>query len=341
VLSESHEEAVRSFIRQGNKEGSPITLEVIKNFLDKLTPEEDTFHLRTLGNTLDRWGFEFGEGKRTQGLKEKEHVIARRRRYLRRIRKNQPSNGADLQTEVYLDESYINKNHSKDFTWFWKEDGSWIQKPTGKGERLIILNAITKEGWVTGAKLVFKSTRKTGDYHGQMNWELFRKWFSEKLLPNIPKNSLIILDNAPYHNVLAPHSAPTSRCSKKKILLWLSSNHIPCREDCLKAELVEILKKFAPEPTYALDELAQEHGHEILRTPPYHPELQPIEVCWGITKNEVARNCDFTMAGLQKQLEKAFQKVTGESCRKIIAKIRKVQDLFWEEDAELEENSPL
>ena len=35
-----------------------------------------------------------------------------------------------------------------------------------KGERLIIINAITKSGWVSGAKLVFKSTRKTGDYHG-------------------------------------------------------------------------------------------------------------------------------------------------------------------------------
>jgi len=48
-----------------------------------------------------------------------------------------------------------------------------VQKPTGKGERLIIVNAITKSGWVSGAELVFKGTRKTGDYHGQMNWENF------------------------------------------------------------------------------------------------------------------------------------------------------------------------
>jgi len=43
---------------------------------------------------------------------------------------------------------------------------------TGKGERIIILNAITKDGWVPRAKLIFKSSRKTGDYHGQMNQEL-------------------------------------------------------------------------------------------------------------------------------------------------------------------------
>jgi len=46
------------------------------------------------------------------------------------------------------------------------------------------MNAITKDGWVPEAKVVFKSTRKTGDYHGQMNGDLFQKWFIEKLLPN-------------------------------------------------------------------------------------------------------------------------------------------------------------
>jgi transposase len=341
ALGDTHEEAVRSFIRQGNKEGCPMTLEIIRDFLCQRAPEEESFHLRTLANTLDRWGFEFGRGKRTQGLKEKEYVIALRRRYLRKMRANRSVNGSIFRPEVYLDESYINKNHSKDFTWFWKEDGPWIQKPTGKGERLIIINAITKDGWVPGAKLVFKSTQKTGDYHGQMNWDLFRKWFSESLLPNIPERSLIVLDNAAYHNVLASHSAPTPYCSKTKILSWLESRGIPCREDCLKAELVEILRKFAPEPTYALDELAKEQGHEIVRTPPYHPELQPIEVCWGITKNEVARHCDFTMKGLQKQLELAFQKVTGETCKKIIKKIRVVQDNYWKEDESLEENLSL
>ena len=109
-----------------------------------------------------------------------------------------------------------------------------------------------------------------------MNHDLFSKWFSEQLLPNIPKNSLIIMDNAPYHNTLSLHSAPTASCKKAEIRAWLIKNRIPVREDCLKAELVEILEKVAPAPTYALDELANKQGHAILRTPPYHPELQPF-----------------------------------------------------------------
>ena len=268
-------------------------------------------------------------------MKEKDHVIAARQRYLRKKRDNRTSGGIDTDTirpEVYLDESYVNKNHSNDFIWYSDEDGPWVQKPTGKGERLIIINAITKSGWVSGSKLVFKSTRKTGDYHGQMNWDLFKKWFTEMLLANISKNSLIIMDNASYHNTLAEHSPPTPLCSKKKIMEWLDQNKIYCRDDCLKPELVEILKKLAPEPLYAIDEIARSHGHEVIRTPPYHPELQPIETCWGVVKNYVARNCDFTMNNLIEQLDSGFDKVTPKTCAKIIAKVRKIEDEFWTDD---------
>jgi len=110
-----------------------------------------------------------------------------------------------------------------------------------------------------------------------MNQELFTKWFKEMLLPNIPERSLIIMDNASYHNMLSDHSAPTPKCKKEKIRSWLEANGIPLRDDCLKAEMIEILNRMTPPPTYVLDEIAAEYGYEILRTPPYHPELQPIE----------------------------------------------------------------
>lgn len=326
----SHQERVRQHIRQANRKGEYITLETIRMFLKEINPEE-SFHIATLARALDRWGFEFGKGTRSQHLKEKDHVIAARQGYLRRKRSNRISGkgGATTRPEVYLDESYVNKNHSNDFIWYSGEDGPWVQKPTGKGERLIILNAISKDGWIPGSKLVFKSTRKTGDYHGQMNKGLFFKWFTERLLPNIPSNSIIIMDNAPYHNALTEYSAPTASSSKDKIRAWLEQNKIYCREDCLKPELVEMIRKLAPEPTYEIDEIARKEGHEVLRTPPYHPELQPIETCWGVVKNYIARHCDFTMKNLIEQLEKGFEKITAETCSKIIAKVAKIEDEFW------------
>lgn len=333
----SNQESVRAFIRAANKKGEYITLENIRDFL-KAQGTDESFHSTTLSRTLNRWGFEFGQGTRSQHLKEKDHVIAARQRYLRKMRGNRLSgtNTDTLRPEVYLDESYVNKNHSNDFIWYSGEDGPWVQKPTGKGERLIIINAITKSGWIPEAKLVFKSTRRTGDYHGQMNLDLFKKWFSEMLLPNIPENSLIIMDNAPYHNVVAEHSPPTPLSSKKKIIVWLEQNKIYCRDDCLKPELVQILKKMAPEPHYVIDEIAQLCGHEVIRTPPYHPELQPIETCWGVVKNHVSRHCNFTMSNLIEQLDSGFDKVTAITCAKIINKVRQNENKFWEEDLKLD-----
>ena len=338
TVSASYQETVRIYVRTANKKGEHITLANIQDLLKK-SSADTLFPISTLARTLNRWGFEFGKGTRSQHLKEKDHVIAARRRYLRRKRDNRSTeNGTNIKrTEVYLDESYVNKNHSNDFIWYSGEDGPWVQKPIGKGERLIIINAITKFGWVHGSKLIFKSARKTGDYHGQMNWDLFKKWFIEMLIPNIPQNSLIIMDNASYHNTLATYSPPTFLSSKKKILEWMEQNKIFCRKDCLKAELVEILKKMAPEPIYAIDEIARSYGHEVIRTPPYHPELQPIETCWGVVKNHVARNCDFTMINLSKQLDTGFDKVSDKTCTKIIAKVRKIEDEFWDDDSELDE----
>ena len=105
-VSASYQESTRSYIRAANKKGEYITLAVIKNFLEEQYPDE-SFNKATLARTLNRWGFEFGQGVRSQHLKEKDHVIAARQRYLREMRSNRVSvKGIDtIRPEVYLDES--------------------------------------------------------------------------------------------------------------------------------------------------------------------------------------------------------------------------------------------
>ncbi len=95
---------------------------------------------------------------------------------------------------------------------------------------------------------------------------------------------------------------------------------------------MSVLRKFAPVPTHAVDLLAARAGHEIIRTPPYHPELQPIELCWGIVKNYVGRHCNFTVKNLHHQLEAGFDAVDAATCARVIRKIRQKEDQFWEED---------
>ena len=330
VVESGIETIVRQFIRKANKEGGQVNVDIIRNYMrDELAC--DVAHT-TLWRALRRWGFEFGTGVRSAQIKESERIIIQRRQYLRLKRANRSEDGGTERPEVYLDESYVNKNHSNDNTWYYEEDGIVIGKPTGKGERLIIVDAMTKDGWVPNARLVFKAGKKTGDYHTNMNWDNFSGWFQDKLLKNIPKNSLIIMDNAAYHNVLSEETFPKKSHSAKRLRDWLSHNEIPWTKDMLKSELFALCTRFANKPEFQIDKIAEKHGYSILRTPPYHPELQPIETCWAIVKNHIARHNDFTMKKVRTLLDEGFRKVTAATCEKLIEKVRLKEDEFWSED---------
>jgi transposase len=326
---------VRQFIRAENLGGRRVSIERVASYLDTVhgieTPKT------TLWRALNRWGFTHGEGRRRDSLKEQSRVILARRDYLRAKRSNRNFDGTLKRPEVYLDETYINKNHSSQFTWYLDNDGPLVNKPSGVGPRLIVVHAITKDGWVEGAQLVFEAKKRTGDYHGQMNWDNFSKWFKEQLLPNIPPKSLIILDNARYHNVYSDNLFPSKNSSKEQLRQWLTRNAYPWREDMLKSELMELCTRFAPIPEYKLDILAAKYEMSILRTPPYHPELQPIETCWAVVKNYMADNCDFTMKGLRERLPEGFKKVTTHTCQEIIAKVIEEEEKYWTEDEKLDE----
>ena len=68
AVSASNEEKVRSYIRQANQNGQYISLNTIRDFLQE-NSSVGTFHISTLSRTLDRWGFAFGKGTRTQRKK--------------------------------------------------------------------------------------------------------------------------------------------------------------------------------------------------------------------------------------------------------------------------------
>lgn len=326
---------VRQFVRAENLKGHRVSVERVRSVV--LSEHSADIPKMTLWRALRRWGFMYGEGYRRDSLKEQNRVIFARRDYLRAKRANRNPDGSLKRPEVYLDETYINKNHSSRFTWYLDEDGPLVNKPSGVGPRLILVHAMTKDGWVDGAQLVFEAKKRTGDYHGQMNWENFSRWFRLQLLPNIPPKSLIILDNAKYHNVFAEDSFPGKSSKKAQLREWLTHNGYPWREDMLKAELLSLCARIAPEPEYKLDRIAAEHGNTILRTPPYHPELQPIETCWAVVKNYMADNCNFTMAGLRNRLPEAFAKVTPRTCREIITKVVEQEDKYWAEDEKLDD----
>ncbi len=330
------ETVIRHRIRELNRQGSHVSLRTLSNWIGE---NYEKINHATLGRSLQRMGFVYGKSLTKHIFKERDDVIIARRVYLREKIANRTRDGKTLRPEVYLDESYINVNHSSSNTWYFEEEGPWVQKPSGKGKRLILVHAMTESGWVEGAKLVFEAKKQTGDYHGQMNSKNFLKWFTEMLLPFIPRESLIIMDNAPYHNIYVEGSFyPTSSTKKSELQSWLQKNHPEVyQEKMLRAELMAICKKLCPKPKYELDRIAESKGHKILRTPQYHPELQPIEKCWAVVKNYCASKCDYTIIGLREHLEDGFKKVTPKTCRAIVDIIRREEDRYWVEDMEDDE----
>ena len=207
-----------------------------------------------------------------------------------------------------------------------------------KGKRLILLHAGSKDGFVANGKLLFRSKTKSADYHDEMNGVHFREWFEQQLLPNIPANSVIIMDNAPYHSVEL-EKAPTSATRKAEMIEWLDRHGIGHAADLLKPELYELIKMHKPDQKkYVIDTLAALHGHTVVRLPPYHCDFNPIELIWGQVKEDVRRhNTTFKLSEVEILTAAAIERVTSENWKKAIDHVTKIEAAYWETDHLIEE----
>ena len=72
-----------------------------------------------------------------------------------------------------------------------------IKVPSGKGKRLIIVHIGSEDGFLKGL-LTFQSFN-TGDYHEDMNSNVFEDYFGE-IIKYLPADSVVVMDNASYHS---------------------------------------------------------------------------------------------------------------------------------------------
>ena len=84
------------------------------------------------------------------------------------------------------------------------------------------------------------------------------------IIANIPENSIIIMDNASYHNATEENTFPKSNARKEGLRKCLDDKGIPWGEDLLRAELYALCKLFEPKPDYKIDKIAEATGHSIL-----------------------------------------------------------------------------
>ena len=113
-----------------------------------------------------------------------------------------------------------------------------------------------------------------------MNAEVFERWFQDQLLPNIPPHSVIVMDNASYRSRSAK-TTPSSSWRKAAIQERLRDEGVDFDPEMRKVELARPPRQ---RKEYVLDNLAREAGHDVIRLPPYHCDLNPIELIWAQMK---------------------------------------------------------
>ena len=207
-----------------------------------------------------------------------------------------------------------------------------IKVPPSKGSCLIVVHAGSECGFINNGLLVFQS-KSTKDYHEEMDSDRFLSWFKDQLLPNVPPNSCIMMDNASYHS-RELNRAPTSNSKKHEMQEWLREKKIPFDERMVKPTLYEIIKLHKPQfKSYEIDKLAETFGHTVIRLPPYHCEFNPIELIWAQVKDYIRKNnTKFCMSHVRNVFEKAIDSVSVQNWRDVCRHAQERETFYWERD---------
>lgn len=165
-----------------------------------------------------------------------------------------------------------------------------------------------------------------------MNGNAFFEWI-QRVLPLLKDNSVIVMDNAPYHSVKA-ELCPTLNWKKADIEKWLEEKGEFYDKPLIKVRLMEIVNRIKPRYNkYVIDEYVKEHNRVVLRLPPYHCELNPIELAWSVVKKHVKiNNSTFKLKDVHKLLHDGIDRCTPEMWANFISHTKKEEEKFWKID---------
>ena len=127
---------------------------------------------------------------------------------------------------------------------------------------------------------------------------------------------------------------PTSKWRKQQFVDWLTEKNMTFPDKALRAELWTLVKSQREKfPDKVMETVAKEYGHEILRLPPYHSELNPIELAWAEEKNYVAgENKDMFLDSVEKLFRKKREELPEGLWRKCVEHVKKIEENYWELD---------
>ena len=181
---------------------------------------------------------------------------------------------------VYIDETFIHKNLFYEKILYPKTKNIKLKIPIGKGTRFSVIYAGSEEGFVDNSLLILNNK--------EINSEIFEDWLANQLIPNLPTRSVIVLDNSPTHSK-QQNKPPTIKDNRTSIKNWLTKNNIEYNNSETKQQLLIRVKNNTHYKTYSVDDIIKKTGHIPLRLPPYHCQLNVIELIWAQMKDMIKK----------------------------------------------------
>lgn len=238
---------------------------------------------------------------------------------------------------VWQDESYVHHHHVWNKAWFNPKANDTVLRK-GKGRRYVIVHAGCEDGWI-GTPRVWVANSSSGDYHDNMNSRIFLEYMNELFASckeKAPEKKFVfVLDNAKYHKVehgVDDDSAGGSAHRSRSMMNKGQLADLPIRNGCeeskenlmkrKKADLYNMSKDESFRGRRAVEVAAETFGFDILWLPPYHPELNPIEMAWASTKQYVALENDGSDFGKVKDLILAGFDKTNDTWPKLVRKTK-------------------
>ena len=282
-------------------------------------------------------GFRYCKVNKRAGIMESARLVRWRYDYLIQIRRYR-NEGRYI---VYLDETWFDIHDIARKGWCDKSEKCVVDTPASRGKRLVIVHAGGENGFVPGCALLCGKSMKNchADYHDDMNGAVFEDWFEKKLIPNIPPNSVIVIDNAKYHTRQV-ELQPTMNSLKAVMLDFMMKNDIEIPSPVpIKPVLLDLIRAKNIKKRYVVDEMAEKYGHTVHRLPPYHCTFNPIEMVWSQLKSNVRRENVYTKdaAAVIDLVHEVFTLIDADTWRNYIAHTLKIEQEYWKRDHMMDE----
>ncbi|XP_046970607.1 uncharacterized protein LOC124537763 [Vanessa cardui] len=145
------------------------------------------------------------------------------------------------------------------------------------------------------------------------------------------------MDNAPYHSK-EDEKTPKMSARKHVMVEWLQARNIELPEHYTKPELYLLIKGHKPPKKYTVDKLITDHGHEIVRLPPYNCDLNPIEYIWILVKQRVSdKNVEQLESKVEQLTLEALQTITPADWKKELNHVKRLEEEYWRKDRLVDE----